>query len=61
MKGPQNGLLYMLQGKTLENGVAMVADEVQSDKNDLSALWHMRLGHVGEKVLQGFIKQWYLK
>ncbi|KAB2627324.1 hypothetical protein D8674_020942 [Pyrus ussuriensis x Pyrus communis] len=39
---PFNGLLYMLQGKTLENGVAMVADEVHSDKSDLSALWHMR-------------------
>ncbi|KAM1482515.1 hypothetical protein TB1_033995 [Malus domestica] len=61
MKGLRNGLLYMLQGKILENGVPMVADQVQSDKNDLSALWHMRLGHVGEKTLQGLIKQGCLK
>ena len=61
MKGPHNGLLYILQGKTLEIGVAMVADEVQSDKSDLSALWHKRLGHLGEKTLQGLIKQGCLK
>ena len=61
MKAPQNGLLYMQQGKTLENGVAMVANEVQGDKSDLFSLWHMRLGHVGEKTLQGLIKQGCLK
>ncbi|KAM1559758.1 hypothetical protein ACFX1X_003072 [Malus domestica] len=61
MKGLHNGLLYMLRGNTLENGVVMVADEVQSDKSDLSALWNMRLGHVGEKTLQGLIKQGCLK
>ncbi|KAB2636356.1 hypothetical protein D8674_026890 [Pyrus ussuriensis x Pyrus communis] len=42
MKGSRNSLLYMLQGKTLENRVAMVVDEMQSDKSDLSPLWHMR-------------------
>ncbi|KAM1432693.1 hypothetical protein ACFXTO_015201 [Malus domestica] len=50
IKVPQNGLLYILQGSTLENGVVVVADEVQSDKNDLSALWLMRFGHVGSWI-----------
>lgn len=61
MKGPRNGFLYLLEGKPLENRMAMMVDEGQTDKNDLSTLWHMRLGYVGEKALQGLIKQELLK
>ena len=53
MKAPRRGLLYLLEGKTMEKQVAMVAE---GDQEDTSSLWHMRLGHVGNKALQGLIK-----
>ena len=42
----------------MEKQVAMVAE---GDQEDTSSLWHMRLGHVGNKALQGLIKQGILK
>ncbi|GMP36216.1 hypothetical protein CsSME_00008418 [Camellia sinensis var. sinensis] len=33
----------------------------EDDASDTSKLWHMRLGHVGEKALQGLVKQGLLK
>ncbi|KAI5322996.1 hypothetical protein L3X38_032068 [Prunus dulcis] len=42
----------------MEKQVAMVVDD---DQIDSSSLWHMRLGHVGNKALQGLIKQGVLK
>ena len=58
MKAPRKGLLYLLEGKTMETQLAMVAE---TDRIDSSSLWHMRLGHVGNKALQNLIKQGVLK
>ena len=58
MKAPRRGLLYLLEGKTMEKHVAIVAE---GDQADSSSLWHMRLGHVGNKAMQGLIKQGVLK
>ncbi|CAB4283358.1 unnamed protein product [Prunus armeniaca] len=58
IKAPRRGLLYFWEGKSMEKQVAMAADD---DQIDSSSLWHMRLGHVGNKALQGLIKQGVLK
>lgn len=58
MKAPRFHKLYFLEGKTIVGtaAVASVNDDVDSTK-----LWHMRLGHAGEKALQGLMKQGLLK
>ncbi|KAL3821238.1 hypothetical protein ACJIZ3_007143 [Penstemon smallii] len=55
MKGLRRNNLYFLQGKTVIGGAAAV-DNVDSTK-----LWHIRLGHAGEKAMQGLISQGLLK
>ncbi|TXG63127.1 hypothetical protein EZV62_010121 [Acer yangbiense] len=40
---------------------AAVSSSSDDEASDTSRLWHMRLGHVGEKTLQGLVKQGRLK
>ncbi|TXG74239.1 hypothetical protein EZV62_002818 [Acer yangbiense] len=42
-------------------GRAAVSSNSDDEASDTSRLWHMRLGHVGEKTLQGLVKQGRLK
>ena len=59
MKGIRNNNLYLYQGKTTMDTVAAVSE---ADKvAEMSMLWHMRLGHAGEKSLQTLATQGLLK
>ncbi|PSS08126.1 Endonuclease [Actinidia chinensis var. chinensis] len=49
LKGTRRGNLYFLDGSTVTGRVAI---SNSSDESDTSKLWHMRLGHTGEKALQ---------
>ncbi|GMP98311.1 hypothetical protein CsSME_00046255 [Camellia sinensis var. sinensis] len=60
MKGTRQGNLYFLDSSTVTGRVA-VSTSSEDDVSDTSKLWHMRLGHVGEKALQGLVKQGLLK
>lgn len=60
MKGTRKGNLYFLNGSTITGRVA-ISTSLEDDTSDPSRLWHMRLGHVGEKALQGLVKQGLLK
>ena len=59
MKGIRRNNLYLYQGSTTVGTVAAVfeADKVA----EMSRLWHMKLGHVGEKSLQTLAMQGLLK
>lgn len=48
MKGTRKGNLYFLDGSTVTGRAAV---SKSSDDSDESRLWHMRLGHAGEKAL----------
>ncbi|GMP84677.1 hypothetical protein CsSME_00038115 [Camellia sinensis var. sinensis] len=62
MKGTRQGNLYFLDGSTVTGRVAVsTSSSSEDDASDTSKLWHMRLGHVGEKALQGLVKQGLLK
>ena len=59
MKGIRRNNLYLYQGSTVV-GTAVVVSE--ADKvAEMSKLWHMRLGHSGEKSLQTLAMQGLLK
>ncbi|KAI9196429.1 hypothetical protein LWI28_023860 [Acer negundo] len=60
MKGTRQRNLYFLDGYTV-TGRAAVSSNSDDEASDTSRLWHMRLGHVGEKALQGLVKQGLLK
>ena len=60
MKGTRKANLYFLDGSTV-TGRAAVSSSSEEKANNSSRLWHMRLGHVGEKALQGLMKQGLLK
>ncbi|KAI9176928.1 hypothetical protein LWI28_008828 [Acer negundo] len=60
MKGTRQRNLYFLDGYTVIGRVA-VSSSSDNKASDTSRLWHMRLGHVGEKALQGLVKQGLLK
>ncbi|BBN68941.1 hypothetical protein Prudu_949S000400 [Prunus dulcis] len=60
MKGTRRNNLYFLQGSTVIGGAA-VTEAADADSTDTTRLWHMRLGHAGEKALQGLVKQGLLK
>ncbi|CAL8990667.1 unnamed protein product, partial [Prunus brigantina] len=47
-------------GSTVTGGAA-VTEAADADSTDTTRLWHMRLGHAGEKALQGLVKQGLLK
>ena len=59
MKGIRRNNLYLYQGSTaIETAAAVLeADKVA----EMSRLWHMRLGHAGEKSLQTLATQGLLK
>ena len=42
--------MYILQGTTLSASVAIASSEVHKD--DMTKLWHMRLGHMSERGMQ---------
>ncbi|KAG6409269.1 hypothetical protein SASPL_132304 [Salvia splendens] len=60
LKGLRKNNLYYYQGSTL---VGTVATATSSNKKDaeVTKLWHLRLGHVGERSLQILAKQGLLK
>ncbi|GFZ19218.1 hypothetical protein Acr_27g0009570 [Actinidia rufa] len=58
MKGTRKGNLYFLDGSTV-TGRVVVSNS--SDESDTSRLWHMLLGHPGEKALQTLVRQGVLK
>ena len=46
MKGKMNGSLYALEGSTI-SGSVNVSTSIMSDEE--TKLWHLRLGHMGER------------
>ena len=54
LKGVQHGILYLLQGTTLSGFVAVASSEVHKD--DMTKLWHMRLSHMSERVMETLSK-----
>lgn len=50
MKGVKKGTLYFLQGSTFFDSAAIASSEVP--KEDMTKLWHMRLGHMSERGMQ---------
>ncbi|KAK5773311.1 hypothetical protein PVK06_049617 [Gossypium arboreum] len=59
MKGTRRNNLYFLNGSTVIGSTSTVsAKDVDSEA---TRLWHMRLGHAGEKALQTLVKQGLLK
>ena len=59
MKGIRRNNLYLYQGSTAV-GTAAAVSEVDKVA-EMSRLWHMRLGHAGEKSLQTLAMQGLLK
>ncbi|KAI9162078.1 hypothetical protein LWI28_023589 [Acer negundo] len=60
MKVTRQRNLYFLDGYTVTRRAA-VSSSSDDEASDTFRLWHMRLGHVGEKALQGLVKQGLLK
>ena len=58
MKGTRERNLYFLQGGAVTSETAV---SETTDDADTTRLWHMRLGHAGEKAMQGLVKQGLLK
>ena len=56
MKGIRRGNLYFLQGSTIDGGASTICQKLDEDNIDETRLWHMRLGHAGEKALQSLTK-----
>ncbi|KAJ4720887.1 Retrovirus-related Pol polyprotein from transposon TNT 1-94 [Melia azedarach] len=50
LKGVKRGTLYFLQGFTLLSSVAVASSEI--DKDNMTKLWHMRLGHMSARGMQ---------
>ena len=59
MKGIKRNNLYLYQGSTAVGTVAAVSEA--NKVAEMSRLWHMRLGHAGEKSLQTLTMQGLLK
>jgi len=57
MKGAKDRNLYYLKGSTI---TGVMATSVDLDE-DITKMWHMRLGHTGEKSRQVLAKQGLLK
>lgn len=51
MKGVRRGNLYLLQGSTVVGRASTVSDTSNETVTDTTRLWHMRLGHAGERAL----------
>ncbi|KAJ4710008.1 Retrovirus-related Pol polyprotein from transposon TNT 1-94 [Melia azedarach] len=54
LKGVKRGTLYFLQGSTLSSSVAVASLEI--DKDNMTKLWHMRLGHMSARGMQILLK-----
>ena len=59
MKGIRRNNLYLYQGSTSVGTIAVVSEV--NKVAEMSRLWHMRLGHAGEKSLQTLVMQGLLK
>ncbi|KAJ4729013.1 Retrovirus-related Pol polyprotein from transposon TNT 1-94 [Melia azedarach] len=57
LKGVKRGTLYFLQGSTLSSSVAVASSEI--DKDNMTKLWHMRLGHMSARGMQ-ILSKWDL-
>jgi len=57
LKADRRNNLYYLKGSTVTGQVAAST----SQKEDSTRLWHMRLGHAGEKSMQTLVKKGLLK
>ncbi|KAM1114767.1 hypothetical protein PS1_005441 [Malus domestica] len=51
MKAPRCGHLYLLQGSIVTGEASVVSENMGTSDSDTTRLWHMRLGHAGEKAL----------
>ncbi|KAL5776174.1 hypothetical protein ACOSP7_009100 [Xanthoceras sorbifolium] len=60
MKGVRKNSLYYYLGSTVIGTAAAAVSEEEKD-SEITKLWHMRLGHAGEKALQILVKQGLLK
>jgi hypothetical protein len=54
MKGVKRGTLYFLQGTMLTDSIVVASSEI--DQEDMTKLWHMRLGHMSERGMQILVK-----
>ncbi|KAG8492015.1 hypothetical protein CXB51_015325 [Gossypium anomalum] len=59
MKGTRRNNLYFLNGSIVIGSTSTVS--VKDVDSEATRLWHIRLGHVGEKTLQTLAKQGLLK
>ncbi|KAH9805146.1 hypothetical protein KPL71_002341 [Citrus sinensis] len=59
MKGTRRNNLYYFQGSTVIGSASTVSGK--DADSEATKLWHMRLGHAGEKALQTLAKQGLLK
>ncbi|GAA0184263.1 hypothetical protein LIER_31551 [Lithospermum erythrorhizon] len=50
LKGVKQGTLYFLQGGTLLDSATVASSVVEND--NMTKLWHMRLGHMSERGMQ---------
>ena len=55
LKGVMRGTLYFLQGSTVTGSTHVASSEVHQE--DMTKLWHMRLGHMGERGMQILSKE----
>ncbi|KAL1208699.1 Retrovirus-related Pol polyprotein from transposon TNT 1-94 [Cardamine amara subsp. amara] len=55
LKGFMRGTLYILQGSTVSGSVNVASAEIH--KEDMTKLWHMRLGHMSERGMQILSKE----
>jgi hypothetical protein len=49
LRGTRKGNLYFLDGSTI-TGTTAISKSIEDDEADNSRLWHMHLGHAGEKA-----------
>lgn len=61
MKGVKHNNLDFCQGSIVEGGASTVYEKLNKVDSNTTKLWHMRLGHAGEKALQSQAKQGLLK
>jgi hypothetical protein len=57
MKATRQNNLYHLQRTTIVGAVAIISVNFKEVILNNNKLWHMKLGHTGEKALQGLTKQ----
>ncbi|KAJ4718647.1 Retrovirus-related Pol polyprotein from transposon TNT 1-94 [Melia azedarach] len=57
LKGVKRSTLYFLQGSTLSSSVVVASSEI--DKDNMTKLWHMRLGHMSARGMQ-ILSKWDL-